>query len=156
MKRSMSFWLLWKNLMLPVCCQTIVFSLFQHESTACLYFNISCFNISQGKNKLSFRGDKYSAHLPPLPSCSWFMSLIAHGTPAAPWCNCILQREESLLPLSALHHVRIQGKVSSLQCRGGVSPELDHADILNLGLSGHRTGRNEIMLFISQPACGLQ
>lgn len=85
-KSSMSFWLLWNNLMLPVCRQTIVFYPFQCESIVCLHFNISCY--SKRKNRLAFRDDKYTAHLKPLPSpCSWCMLLTARGTPAAPWCD---------------------------------------------------------------------
>lgn len=41
---------------------------------------------------------------------------------------------ERLLPLFALHIVRLQGQVSSLQPEGGFSPEPDHACTLILDL----------------------
>lgn len=41
---------------------------------------------------------------------------------------------DSLLPLSALHIVSLQGKISSLKPERGVSPEPNHAGTLILDL----------------------
>lgn len=58
----------------------------------------------------------------------------------------LIKSQESLFPLSALHHVRMQQEAESPQPGKGPSPELDHAGTLILALQTPQTVKSKLVL----------